>query len=55
MDFVEFVADDLKKGLFEFTGDADADFILVIGFDDFGAGITLSKDDAFFPNEITID
>ena len=50
VNFVEFVADDFKKWLFEFAGDADADFVFVIGFDDFGAGITLSEDDAFFPN-----
>ena len=55
VDVLEFVADDFTKGLFEFAGDADADFIFVISFDDFGMGITLSEDNAFFPNEITID
>ena len=55
VDFAEFVADGFEEGLFELAGDADADGFFVVGFDDFGAGIALGEDDAFFPDEIIVD
>ena len=55
MDFVEFVADFSKECLFEVATDADADFVFVIGFDDFSAGVTIGEDDTFFPDKIAFD
>ncbi len=55
VDFAEFVADGFEERLFGFAGDADADGFFVVGFDDFGAGIVLGEDDAFFPDEFAID
>jgi hypothetical protein len=54
VDFVEFVADFFEEGLFDFAAEANADFVAVAGFDDFGAGVAINQDYAVFPDEFSI-
>jgi hypothetical protein len=39
VDLIEFTTDFLKEGFLDFAGEADADFVTVAGFDNFGTGV----------------
>ena len=57
VDVAEFLADLIEEGTFVESGDADLDFAVVVGFDDFGVGVAVVQDDPVSPDEtlITID
>ena len=41
VDVAEFLADLIEEGAFVESGDADLDFAVVVGFDDFGVGVAV--------------
>ena len=57
VDVAEFLADLVEEGAFVESGDADLDFAVVVGFDDFGVGVAVVQDDPVAPDKtlVTID
>ena len=54
VDVAEFLTDLVEEGAFVESGDADLDFAVVVGFDDFGVGVAVVQDDAVAPDEALI-
>ena len=54
VDVAEFLADLVEEGAFVVSGDADLDFAVVVGFDDFGVGVAVVQDNAVAPDETLV-
>jgi len=57
VDVAEFLADLIEESALVVSGDADLDFAVVVGFDDFGVGVAVVQDDPVAPDKtlVTID
>ena len=54
VDVAEFLADLVEEGAFVESGDADLDFAVVVGFDDFGVGVAIVQDHSVAPDEALV-